>query len=76
MDTTTIIATLLKWALGLVGAAIVAIVSSHWSLSHKLAVLTQRILDHIENCELLHKTHAHEIERVQDAINDLRKSQE
>lgn len=76
MDTTIIVETLLQWALGLVGLAITAIVSSHWSLSHKLAVLTQRILDHIENCEMLHKKHDHEIERVRDAINELHQSKE
>lgn len=54
MENSAIIETLLQWALGLLAVAIIAIVAGYADTSRKLAVLIQRVTDHIAACELLH----------------------
>ena len=73
MDTSAVIETLLQWALGLVGLAIIAIVAGYIDTAHKLALLMQTVNDHILLCEKLHSRHDRELDLIRQDIRALKK---
>jgi hypothetical protein len=72
MNTEDVIQSLLQWMLGMLAVGIIAIVAGYIDTARKLALLMQRVVDHIKNCELLHSKHDTELESIRQEIRGLK----
>ena len=72
MNTEDLIQSLLQWVLGMLAVGIIAIIAGYIDTARKLALLMQRVCDHVKNCELLHARHDTELESIRREIRGLK----